>query len=136
MLQRSCSSMPIPPTHIHIPPFPQCQKHKKESPYCDCSGGTLLKTAATYSPALRCSTIGALGLNFSVRDGKRWNPEAIAALCALRPTETCRKRVGLTTPERDEECGQRTRYTLAVRDSHTAPTGEREATRHGKHTGN
>ena len=37
-----------------------------------------LKTAATYSPALRRSTIGARGLNFSVRDGKRWNPTAIA----------------------------------------------------------
>ena len=36
----------------------------------------LSKKAATYSPTLRCSTIGALGLNFSVRDGKRWNPEA------------------------------------------------------------
>ena len=40
--------------------------------------GTLIKTAATYSPTLRCSTIGAHGLNFSVRDGKRWNPAAIA----------------------------------------------------------
>ena len=36
-----------------------------------------LKKAATYSPALRCSTIGVRGLNFSVRDGKRWNPAAI-----------------------------------------------------------
>jgi len=26
---------------------------------------------------LRCSTIGVRGLNFSVRDGKRWNPAAI-----------------------------------------------------------
>ncbi len=26
------------------------------------------------------STIGACGLNFSVRDGKRWNPAAIATL--------------------------------------------------------
>ena len=42
-------------------------------------GRTLLKEAATYSPALRCSTIGAGGLNFSVRDGKRWNPAAITA---------------------------------------------------------
>jgi len=25
----------------------------------------------------RCSTIGANGLNFSVRNGKRWNPIAI-----------------------------------------------------------
>ena len=24
-----------------------------------------------------CSTIGAVGLNFSVRNGKRWNPVAI-----------------------------------------------------------
>ena len=35
------------------------------------------KEAATYSPALHCSTIGAGGLNFSVRDGKRWDPAAI-----------------------------------------------------------
>jgi len=26
---------------------------------------------------LHCSTIGAGGLNFSVRNGKRWNPAAI-----------------------------------------------------------
>ena len=41
------------------------------------------KKAATYSPALRCSTIGAPGLNFSVRDGKRWNPRAIATWLSL-----------------------------------------------------
>ena len=35
------------------------------------------KEAAAYSPALHCSTIGASGLNFSVRNGKRWNPAAI-----------------------------------------------------------
>ena len=35
------------------------------------------KEAAAYSPALHCSTIGANGLNFSVRNGKRWNPDAI-----------------------------------------------------------
>ena len=38
----------------------------------------LSKKAATYSPALRCSTIGVPGLNFSVRDGKRWDPGAKA----------------------------------------------------------
>ena len=37
----------------------------------------LKKTAASYSPALHCSTIGAGGLNFSVRNGKRWDPTAI-----------------------------------------------------------
>lgn len=35
------------------------------------------KTAATYSPTYNRSTIGATGLNFSVRNGKRWNPRAI-----------------------------------------------------------
>ena len=35
------------------------------------------KKAATYSPALHCSTIGAVGLNFSVRNGKRWDTDAI-----------------------------------------------------------
>ena len=35
------------------------------------------KKAASYSPTLHCSTIGASGLNFSVRNGKRWNPAAI-----------------------------------------------------------
>ena len=36
------------------------------------------KGAASYSPALHCSTIGASGLNCSVRNGKRWNTAAIA----------------------------------------------------------
>ena len=31
----------------------------------------------SYSPALLCSTIGAVGLNFSVRNGKRWDTDAI-----------------------------------------------------------
>ena len=35
------------------------------------------KKAASYSPALHCSTIGAGGLNFSVRNGKRWDTAAI-----------------------------------------------------------
>ena len=39
--------------------------------------GSGIKVAASYSPALHCSTIGAGGLNFSVRNGKRWDPAAI-----------------------------------------------------------
>ena len=35
------------------------------------------KKAVSYSPALLCSTIGAVGLNFSVRNGKRWDTDAI-----------------------------------------------------------
>ena len=38
---------------------------------------SLLEVAATYSPTFCCSTIGVNGLNFSVRNGKRWNPIAI-----------------------------------------------------------
>ena len=38
------------------------------------------KVAMTYSPTNVCSTIGAVGLNFSVRDGKRWIPDAINRL--------------------------------------------------------
>ena len=34
----------------------------------------------SYSPASHRSTIGASGLNFSVRNGKRWNPAAITTL--------------------------------------------------------
>ena len=41
------------------------------------SGNFYKKVAASYSPALHCSTIGAGGLNFSVRNGKRWDPAAI-----------------------------------------------------------
>ena len=41
---------------------------------------SLEKVAMTYSPTNICSTIGAVGLNFSVRDGKRWIPNAIDRL--------------------------------------------------------
>ena len=57
------------------------KKTKKKSPEDISVLGTPVcrkKKAASYSPALHCSTIGAGGLNFSVRNGKRWNPAAIA----------------------------------------------------------
>ena len=47
------------------------KKKKREGFPASLQGTPSLKKAATYSPALRCSTIGAPGLNFSVRDGKR-----------------------------------------------------------------
>ena len=43
-------------------------KNKKASQF---SERLLMNMAATYSPALLCSTIGHEGLNFSVRYGKR-----------------------------------------------------------------
>ena len=42
------------------------------------------KLAITYSPTLYRSTIGASGLNFSVRDGKRWYPAAIVTYKVLK----------------------------------------------------
>ena len=42
--------------------------------------GLLWYWATTYSPTCQGSTIGAAGLNFSVRNGKRWNPGTIATL--------------------------------------------------------
>ena len=55
------------------------QKGTKKSPLQTILKGTHSeKKAATYSPALHCSTIGDDGLNFSVRNGKRWEPAAIA----------------------------------------------------------
>src|SRR3712207_460000 len=49
----------------------------KKSPDYSRNRGSNQKKAATYSPTLHCSTIGASRLNFSVRNGKRWNPAAI-----------------------------------------------------------
>ena len=62
------------------------QRGKKEESLLAISAGGFLtlikKRAATYSPARR-STIGVDGLNFSVRNGKRWNPVAIATSVGL-----------------------------------------------------
>ena len=61
------------------------ERGKEESLLAISAGGFLTlikKRAATYSPARR-STIGVDGLNFSVRNGKRWNPVAIATSVGL-----------------------------------------------------
>ena len=52
-------------------------RDNKKSPDSLLNQGFWWKMAASYSPALHCSTIGAGGLNFSVRNGKRWDPAAI-----------------------------------------------------------
>ena len=52
----------------------------------DPTGHWIEKKAATYSPTMR-STIGAAGLNCSVRDGKRWNPRAMAASMTDKPRQ-------------------------------------------------
>ena len=53
-------------------------KHEKDPDSLLNQGLLFVKMAASYSPALHCTTIGASGLNFSVRNGKRWDPAAIA----------------------------------------------------------
>ena len=62
---------------IELRQEPQKREQKKRASKISLRSSLKLKKAATYSPALHCSTIGADGLNFSVRNGKRWNPDAI-----------------------------------------------------------
>ena len=50
---------------------------RKHSRFRDANQNIFKKKAASYSPALHCSTIGAGGLNFSVRNGKRGDTAAI-----------------------------------------------------------
>ena len=65
--------------------------HKKRaSPKDHPSGRPDSKKAASYSPASHRSTIGAGGLNFSVRNGKRWNPAAITTMCSFGKARTSR----------------------------------------------
>ena len=50
----------------------------KKALQCFATFKGLKRVAATYSPTWYSSTIGANGFNFSVRNGKRWSPVAIA----------------------------------------------------------
>ena len=61
------------------------KKKPRRKPSRADGGASKQKAAASYSPALRRSTIGAAGLNFSVRDGKRWNPGAMATWICRAP---------------------------------------------------
>ena len=91
---------------------------KKEAPAYEperarCRWDLLVKdgsrTAAAYSPALTGSTIGDGGLNFSVRDGKRWDPASIAAFI----------RHGGTVHRCPRVCGRKE----TLRGAGTKPTG-------------
>ena len=72
--------------HLRWTDCPQYERPSKE--YCfitkrlqRCySPESSAKTAATYSPTLYRSTIGVSELNFSVRNGKRWNLTAKTTL--------------------------------------------------------
>jgi hypothetical protein len=65
-----CSSVLLFPCSP-VPPFPNGQKKATLA-----EPRWLMDVAAAYSPGNDPSTIGAAGLNFSVRDGKRWCPRA------------------------------------------------------------
>ena len=64
-------------------------RHIKKDPTIVWWSG-LRRTAAAYSPTWWGSTIGDGGLNFSVRNGKRWFPAAIATavFCWEKNSET------------------------------------------------
>ena len=62
-------------------PSPRARK-KGSRPLTDSSPRSKKRRLPTL-PLLR-STIGVTGLNFSVRDGKRWIPRAIATLISLK----------------------------------------------------
>ena len=47
-----------------------CEKKERVPP--GDPGGPFMGVATTYFPTAFCSIIGATGLNFSVRNGKRW----------------------------------------------------------------
>ena len=71
-----------------IPAFAKTHINARSPDHSSQSGLQNKKKAATYSPTLHCSTIGATGLNFSVRNGKRWNPGAMT-------TRKIRRRAGM-----------------------------------------
>ena len=64
---------------VNLPTYKLTTSQNEQAPSAKrrARGCRMKKKAATYSPALHCSTIGAGGLNFSVRNGKRWDTAAI-----------------------------------------------------------
>ena len=78
--------MKLPHTIVFKPPHTMRHTKKREPRNIICSGAPR-RTAATYSPTWSGSTIGDDGLSFSVRNGKRRFPVAIAtAVYNLRET--------------------------------------------------
>ena len=76
-------SLPFVQLLPYLPSLPSPARTKKESRRNLFLQDPHSKKAASYSPASHCSTIGASGLNFSVRNGKRWNPAAITTVIWL-----------------------------------------------------
>ena len=62
--------------HAHDKEKARMIQKREERPDTDVSDLSSQKDGG-YLLSLRTSTIGAIGLNFSVRNGKRWIPNAI-----------------------------------------------------------
>ena len=85
--------------HHHTRPALRCSPHGadapsrrreiKKEPRLHCCNRGSRSVATTYSPTWWCSTIGAAGLNFSVRDGMRWCPGALTATVYLERDAEC-----------------------------------------------
>ncbi len=58
-----------------------CSSWQKKSPVHSMGGARYGGLAISYSPTCYRSTIGASGLNFSVRNGKRWSPALSSPFC-------------------------------------------------------
>ena len=74
------SSIPLATTQVIDERYRQSllQTHKKDSyQIITLIGVSCIKKGGDLLSRLVDSTIGATGLNFSVRNGKRWNPGAI-----------------------------------------------------------
>ena len=72
--------------------YPSIKQKKLNDCYID---ELFLKSAATYSPTIR-STIGVGRLNFSVRNGKRWNPDAITTLISYKVFDVSKRKASET----------------------------------------
>ena len=85
-----------------------CRATNAESPgepFSGSPGDSHGKWAATCSPACQGSTIGAGGLNFSVRDGKRWDTAAVAARMPFQYRHTDRNGTQMKETKHGEVSG-------------------------------
>ena len=79
-------------TYVNLRSKQQVGDRHKESPRHSKVPGAHRDLATTYSPTNYGSTIGAAGLNGSVRNGKRWDPRAVATKKSVtrgQPEQNC-----------------------------------------------
>ena len=101
------------PSYRNIEISPSRPQTKKPRDPCG-RRGSLEKWRLPTLPRV-CSTIGASGLNFSVRDGKRWDPAAITALNKYRESRPVAAVVpcGVTCMRKDRKATDSPKRTLS-----------------------